>query len=68
MFVSLGFDEGILKTVFAGAISIGWIAGSIAWVIFAIRYNRKQWPTLKAIWDNSYVCNRCHHQFCLTGE
>jgi hypothetical protein len=40
-----------------------WIAGSVAWVVQAYRYNSGVWPNLKGIWDRSFVCNRCSHTF-----
>ena len=40
-----------------------WLGGSIAWIVFAIQYNAKTWPSLKAVWDDSYLCNRCNHIF-----
>lgn len=40
-----------------------WIAGSLAWIIYAYKYNSNEWINLKAQWDKSFICNRCNHQF-----
>jgi hypothetical protein len=49
--------------VLAGLAGTLWIAGSVAWIVFAVNYNSKTWPPLKAIWDDSFLCNRCNHMF-----
>ena len=47
----------------SGFITILWMAGSVGWAVFAIHYNTSKWPPLKAIWDDSFLCNRCNHMF-----
>jgi hypothetical protein len=46
-----------------GLVSFLWITSPIGWVAFAINYNSKKWPPLKATWDDSFLCNRCNHIF-----
>lgn len=44
-----------------------WLAASVAWIGYAFQYNARQWPALKAQWDQSYLCNRCSQIFSLAG-
>jgi hypothetical protein len=46
--------------VMRSLITVGSFAGAAAWVYFAFQYNANVWPPLKAIWDDSYLCNRCN--------
>jgi hypothetical protein len=61
--ICVGSNHAILS----GLVTLAWIGGSIAWVVHAFQYNSKVWPSLKATWDDSYLCARCNHIFCL-GE
>jgi hypothetical protein len=70
------FGVFMLSLIFIGAksdflgslLTIGWVAASAGWVYFAFQYNSKTWPSLKASWDNSFLCNRCNEIFCLSGS
>jgi hypothetical protein len=61
------FGGMILLNIFMSSLgtlwTVLWIVGSIAWVVTAYRYNSGVWPSLKSIWDRSFVCNRCSHTF-----
>jgi hypothetical protein len=48
-----------------GLFTLVWVGGSALYVYFAFQYNKKTWPPLKAAWDNSYMCHRCHNVFVL---
>lgn len=45
--------------------SLGWLAASAGWVVYAFQYNAKTWPPLKAAWEKSYLCNRCNEMFVI---
>lgn len=42
-----------------------WAVATVGWIAFALHYNITKWPPLKAIWDNSCLCNRCDTIFYL---
>jgi hypothetical protein len=46
-------------------IGLTWMASSVAAIYFIFQYNSTTWRQLKAAWDNSFVCNRCHEIFRL---
>jgi hypothetical protein len=39
------------------------IAGGVSLFRRAKRYEREEWPLLKAKWDRSYACQRCARVF-----
>jgi hypothetical protein len=49
--------------VLGAVLSFLWIAASVAWIFIAYTFNAKTWPTIKAAWDNTFMCNRCSHTF-----
>ncbi len=51
--------------IVGGVVTVGWLAASAGWIYHAFQYNGKVWPSLKATWDNSFLCNRCNEMFCL---
>lgn len=61
IFIAIQSNSNIL----ASLLSIGWLAATAGWSYFAFQYNSKTWPSLKASWDNSYLCNRCNGMFLL---
>lgn len=49
------------NSTFATIIDDIFLVGAAAgWIYYAYQYNSNQWPKLKAIWDHSYLCNRCN--------
>lgn len=44
-----------------------WVTTTAGWIIFVLHYNLTKWPILKALWDNSCLCNRCDTVFYLGG-
>ncbi len=66
MLMSLFIDAK--SSIVTNVLGIGWFAASAGWIYYAFQYNAKKWPPLKAVWDNSYLCNRCNEMFCLSGS
>jgi len=64
-FILMLFAEGTKFLV--ALVYLLWAGGSVAWVVFAINYNKKTWPPLMRVWENSYLCNRCNNIFTMTS-
>lgn len=55
----------INNTIVQQLTEFAWITTTGGWLIFALHYNLIKWPILKALWDNSCLCNRCDTVFYL---
>ncbi|MFA7656516.1 hypothetical protein [Acidithiobacillus thiooxidans] len=45
-------------------LNILWIPACIAWILWALRHNRKVWPRQYKDWDSYFICLRCGMRFC----
>jgi hypothetical protein len=62
----VGWISSAPFTGFAGDLvgALTWIAVG-GWGFYVFQYNSKRWPPLKAVWDSSFLCSRCHEVFVL---
>lgn len=44
-------------------VQLAWIAGSVAWIYYALRYNATTWVALNEEWHSAFMCQRCNHVF-----
>jgi hypothetical protein len=54
--------------IFGEIVFYAWFAASGGWIYYAFQYNSKTWPSLRVIWDNSYLCNRCNSIYNFSGN
>jgi hypothetical protein len=63
VFALFALIVGSAGPVLDTAYRLAWLAASAIWAFHAYHYNVTTWSALKAIWDRSFVCNRCHTMF-----
>ena len=59
---SLGVSP-VQSDLLSSLVAIGWLTASSAWIYHAAQFNFKTWPNMIAKWENTFMCQRCNHQF-----
>ncbi len=51
------------SNLLSSIVAIAWLGASGAWIYHAVQFNFKIWPALTSKWENTFMCQRCNHQF-----